>query len=302
MKSYKALLNEAARNSSVLKELSLEESASLKQCILGIYQEVATLCDNCGLTYMLAGGSCLGAVRHHGFIPWDDDLDMLMPRPDYEKLIEKLDGGALGEYYSHTCPRGRSDSPSMFLKVYRKDTVLMGLGGEVSPYPQNVFIDIFPLDGYSSSSIVRKIKGFLANTLRVCANMVYESRPMTDEQKEFYSSNKELNRLVRQRRLIGKILSIVPHRTWVNGFDSLVRNTDMTGLVGIPTGRKLYNGEVFPGSNYVETVKAEFEGIQVNIPSGWDIYLSNLYGSKYMDPPSEDLKERHLFKELIIKQ
>lgn len=301
MKSYKDLLNEAARKSEVLKELTQEESSSLRKCILGIFKDISALCVKNQLTYMLAGGSCLGAVRHKGFIPWDDDLDILMPRPDYDKFIELLNAGALGPSYSHSFPNKHTDSPSMFLKVYRNDTVMMGLGGENSPYPHKVFVDVFPLEGYSNSSLVRSIKGLIANILRLCANTVSEAGPMTERQKEFYSSNRDLYRMVRKRRILGKMLSIIPHKIWVCCFESFVRNPDMTGLVGIPTGRKLYNGEVFPSAVFMNTKLASFEGIEVPIPQGFDSYLKNLYGQYMEIPPPED-RERHFYTCLILNK
>ena len=266
---------------------------------MSIFEDVAALCEKNDLTYMLAGGSCLGAVRHKGFIPWDDDLDILMPRPDYEKLIDLLNKGALGDLYSHSYPNKQTDSPSMFLKIYRNGTVMMGLGGENSPYPHKVFIDIFPLEGYPDSSVPRRINGLIANALRLCANMVSEANPMTDLQKEFYSTNKVLYRMVRRRRFIGKILSLIPHKVWVSCFDAFVRNPDMTGLVGIPTGRRLYNGEVFPSHVILNTVRTSFEGFDAPIPQGFDRYLKNLYGNYMEIPPLED-RERHFYTRLEL--
>ena len=299
MKSYKALLNEAARSTGVLKELTPEESLSLKKCILGIYKAVAALCEENGLVYMLAGGRCLGAVRHKGFIPWDDDLAMMMPRLDYQKLVDLLKQGALGDDYSYTYPDGIHDGPSMFLKVYRNDTVLMGLGGENSPYPQKVFIDVFPLDGMSKSSIARKVKGVIANLIRLSANMVSEAGRLSKEEKQFYSQNNELKRMMWIRRRLGKVLSVIPHRIWIYWFDKLVFNPDMSGMVGIPTGRKLYNGEVFPSKVYIPVSFGCFENLKVPLPGDTDSYLKNLYKDYWKLPP-HNKRERHFFKDLII--
>lgn len=299
MKSYKMLLNEAAKKSQILKELSPEELVSLNKCLLGILKDIASLCEKNDLTYMLGGGSCLGAIRHQGFIPWDDDLDLLMPRPDYDKFIDLLDKGCMGDRYSYTYPSKHADSPSMFLKVYKKNTVMMGLGGEDSPFPNEVFIDVFPLEGYPKSFFIQRIKGVIANLLRLCANMVAESRPLNVRQKEFYSSDKDLYRMVKARRVVGKALSIIPHKFWVCWFDSLVRNPDMTGMVNIPTGRKLYNGEVFPASLLVNTIRTFFEGVDVPIPQGYDQYLKNLYGDYMIIPPLEE-RERHFYTSLVL--
>ena len=286
-------MNMAARGSSVLKELSPEESAALKSCILGIFKAVTDLCGRHGLTYMLSGGSCLGAVRHKGFIPWDDDMDMMMPRADYEVLLTLLRKGELGKDYSFSYPDGKMESPVSFLKVYKNNTVLLGLtGGKDCPYPQKVFLDVFPLDGVPSAAFARKIKGFIADALRFAANTVYDSRPWSEVQKQFYQSSPEMMRTIRRRRFLGKILSVIPHRKWVYWFDRFVNNPSTSGYICIPTGRKRYCGEIFPTKVYLPTVEGVFEGMAVQLPGGWDDYLRNLY-KNYMELPPIEKRERH---------
>ena len=300
MKSYKDQMNMAARGSSVLKELSPEESAALKSCILGIFKAVTDLCSRHGLTYMLSGGSCLGAVRHKGFIPWDDDLDMMMPRSDYQTLLSLLDNGELGEDYSFSYPNGKMESPVSFLKVYKNDTVLVGLtDGKDCPYPQKVFLDVFPLDGVPSAAFARKIKGSIADALRFAANTVYDSRPWSEVQKQFYQSRPKMMRTIRRRRFLGKILSIIPHRKWVYWFDRFVNDPSTSGYIGIPTGRKRYGGEVFPAKVYLPTVEGVFEGLTVQLPGGWDEYLRNLY-KNYMELPPVEKRERHFIVTLLL--
>ncbi len=286
-------MNKAAKGSTVLKQLSPEESSALKACILDIFKAVVSVCEKNGLTYMLSGGSCLGAVRHQGFIPWDDDLDVMMPRGDYQKLLSLLESGVLGEDYTYRYPDGKHDAPIAFLKVYRNDTVLINLtDGKDCPYPQKVFLDIFPLDGVPANGVVRKIKGWIADGLRLVANMVYDAIPWTDEQTVFYASSPEMLKIIKWRRFFGKILSVVPHRKWVYWFDRFVSNPDMSGMIGIPTGRKLYGGEIFPSIVYIPPFEGSFEGLTVPIPAGWDTYLKNLYNN-YMELPPVEKRERH---------
>ena len=292
-------MNDAACGSTVLKELSPEESSALKSCILGIYKGVAEVCEKNGLAYMLAGGSCLGAVRHQGFIPWDDDMDIMMPRTDYEKLIGILSAGVMGNDYSYLYPDGKHDAPVSFLKIYRNDTLLIGLEGKDCPYPQKVFLDVFPLDGVPSRAFARKIKGVIANGLRLVSNMVSASRPLSEAQKAFYSERPEILKTIRLRRFLGKLFSVIPHRKWVYWFDRYVRNSDSTGLLGIPTGRKLYGGEIFPAEVYLPTIEGIFEGNSVPLPGGWDSYLKNLYRN-YMELPPVEKRERHFIVDLKL--
>lgn len=286
-------MNQAVRTGEGLKPLSPEESDALKSIILTIFKAVSDLCTRHGLTYILSGGSCLGAVRHQGFIPWDDDLDMMMPRGDYRKLLVLLEEGALGEEYSFRYPDGRRDAPTMFLKVYKNDTSLVDLlDARDCPYPQKVFLDVFPLDGAPSGQVARRIKGCVANSLRLASNMVLDSYPWSEERVAFYSAHPEMARTAKIRRFFGRILSVIPHRKWIHWFDSFVENPDMTEMIGIPTGRKLYGGEIFPANVYLPTSFGVFEGLAVPLPGDWDSYLRNLYG-KYMELPPVEKRERH---------
>ena len=301
MQSFKDLLNKAVHNSDVLKELSPRDSAALKRCLLDIYKAVANVCDRYHLTYMFAGGSCLGAIRHQGFIPWDDDLDLLMPRTDYNKLIALCEKGELGDNFIFTYPNKKTDAPTMFLKIYMKGTLMKGIIGGNSQYPQECFIDIFPIDGFSNSSFARKYKGIFADSLRLIANTVAESKKMSEEEKKLYSTDKQLMNYVKKRRIIGKLFSIIPHKQWIWWYEQLVSNNSKTGLLGIPTGRMRYNGEVFSSSVYLPTTKGIFEGIEVNLPAKTDIYLKNLYHN-YMELPPEEKRERHFFTQFYIPE
>lgn len=299
MSIYKKVLNVAARKYTGLKELTPEESKALKNCLLDIYKQVYRVCKAHGLVIMLGGGSCLGAVRHQGFIPWDDDMDLMMFRKDYEQLIELCERGELGNDYFISYPNAEKDSSTMFLKVYRKNTLMKGMGGDYSPYPQECFIDIFPIEGMSKRFIFRKMKGILANAIRLIANMVAENVPLTEWEKELYSVDKSLMRLMCVRRFLGKCFSVIGHKTWVGWYDKLVRNTNSDTLVGIPTGRKLYNGEVFEASVFFPPCNGRFEGIDVCLPADANSYLTNLYGN-YMEMPPKEKRERHLMVEFLV--
>ena len=301
MLSYKDRLNNAAHNSNVLKELSPEDSKALKRCLIDIFKVVAEVCKKNKLTIMLAGGSCLGAVRHQGFIPWDDDLDLMMPRADYDKLISLCKQGALGDNFLYTYPNKYSDGPTMFLKIYMKGTLMKGIIGGNSSYPQECFVDIFPIEGITKSTLLRRIKGFFADFIRLIANTVAESSKMTEEEKCFYTTDKDLLNYIKKRRMIGKIFSIIPHKKWIWWYDCLVKNTSQTEFLGIPTGRKRYNGEILPRSAFLPSTIGIFEGVEVNLPANTDTYLKNLYHN-YMELPAEDKRERHFFSQFYIPE
>lgn len=298
MHSYKDLLNDLSRQSSVLRQLTDEEEQALKKLLMEMLQDFISVCDQHELSWLMGGGSCLGTIRHQGFIPWDDDLDLQMPRRDAEKMKSLLEQGAMGKDYEYTCPNTGKDAPCMFLKIYKKGTKMVELGQEFSNYPQGVFIDIFILDGAPTYKWARKLKGGVANMLRLIANVVMEAKsPMSEIQKEFFfseKSDKMTAMIMRVRRLMGQVFGIVPHRFWIDAFDSFVKDEDTDrGWVTFPTGRKLYAGEALPASCFFPVKHAFFEGIEVNVQGSVEEYLTNLYGKDYMQLPPVEKRERH---------
>ncbi|MBR1786011.1 MAG: LicD family protein [Paludibacteraceae bacterium] len=292
MKSDSELLNELAHRTHFLRELTTEESAQMKQALLDIYKDVANLCQKHNLTLMLCGGTCLGAVRHKGFIPWDDDLDLMMPRQDYEQLISLLEKGDLGDKYEYSAPNSQTDSKNVFLKIFRKNSVNEEVFCENSPFPKGLYVDVFALDTVPKNKITQLIKGLIANALQYCSILTMYAQYPSPSLKEFMSLQKRTKWRFRIKTFLGKIVSIIPHRKWVWWFDKYVKSSKDNGVWGIPTGRKYYNGEIFPKSVFTPAIEAEFEGIKVYIPNGYDLYLKNLYHN-YMQLPPVEKRERH---------
>ena len=301
MKSDSELMNELAHRTDYLRELSADESVAMKQALLNIYKDVSAVCEENGLVYMLSGGSCLGAVRHKGFIPWDDDLDLMMPRADYNRLIELCERGALGEKYEINYPNPQTDSRTVFLKIYRKNSVNQELFDETTPFPKGLYIDIFALDAVPRNKFMQKIKGFFANVLQFISILVLYAQYPSKSLRAFMSLEPRLRRRYRLKVFLGRIFSIVPHRKWVYWFDSFVADSRCHHPVGIPTGRKYYNGEIFDSKVYYPTVKTTFEGVDAYIPAGYDCYLKNLY-KDYMQLPPIEKRERHFVCDFQLPQ
>lgn len=293
MKSDVEILNQLAQKTTYLHEMTPEESQALKRTLFAMYQDIAALCQQHHLTVMLGGGSALGAVRHQGFIPWDDDLDLLMPRKDYEQLLQLLAADALGADYEYNAPNPHTDCKNVWLKIYRKNTCDMDIYTPAdAPFPQGIYIDVFPLDGVPSSRIMQICKGFWANALQFCSIVTfyatYPNAPLRHMMEEQLSSRLRYYFKI----CLGTILRIIPHRLWVWWFDCWVKDERTNGFIGTPAGRKYYNGEIFPHNVYLPTTSATFEGTTVAIPGQFDAYLTNLYHD-YMQLPPVEKRERH---------
>ena len=133
-----------------MKEIGLEE---LKCIQLDLLQKTAEFCENNGIRYFLCGGTLIGAIRHHGYIPWDDDIDISMPRPDYDKFIKIFNKPE--NYYQVIDMSNNSKYGFPFAKVHDTRTLVNEL--QYSRDSFGVYIDIFPIDGVGEDKQVYRI-------------------------------------------------------------------------------------------------------------------------------------------------
>ena len=280
------------------RELSADESKKLKGVLLEIYSDIIEVCEKNNLSVMLVGGSALGAVRHNGYIPWDDDLDIAMPRCDYNNLPSLLTQ-MFPEKYDCT-GAGFSEKPELgFIKVQKKGTLLKTLNESDEENPC-IAIDVFPIEKVPNNRLIRFFHGFIVNILlyvSVCVKL-YEKKesPFT----QILLSDEQGKKSLKKRLRFGHFFSLIHHYpVWYNKCDKKVQKyaNKETKLVSIPTGRGHYFGEIQPRSVFFPPVKHDFEGIESNIPNNYDKYLSALYGD-YMQIPPVEKREKHFIVEI----
>ena len=301
MKSDTDLMNELAHRTNYLHEMSANESAKIKKILVKMYEDIQGLCAKHNLKIMLGGGSCLGAVRHKGFIPWDDDLDAMMPREDYEYLIDLLRKGNLGDKYEFSAPSNCTESVTTFLKIFLKDSRYIDLFSVNTPFPKGVYIDIFAIDAAPKNSIVRFFKGIISNALEFCTILTQYAKYPSKELKEYMSLNKRMWCRYKLKCLLGKIVGIIPRKKWIWWFDQWAQHKKESPIWTIPTGRKYYHGEERLKDTFVPLSKGVFEGKEVFLPNNVDDYLHNLYGD-YMVLPSKEKRERHFIHEIVLPE
>ena len=293
MKSDRCLLNELSRSSDMLYELSEEERKNLKSLLMIMYRDVAEVCQKNSLTIMLIGGSALGAVRHKGFIPWDDDLDVCMPRRDYNQLVSLLKSGVLSDQYDYTVPSKNSDSKNNFLKIYRKNTTDAEIYEENMPFPKGIYIDVFPVENAPAPSFMTSIRGFFVDLLSIISVSALYAQYPSDRFRQYMKANRLAYKRYKLRMIIGKIaLCFGNHSKWVYWNDKAAQYNKETDFCTIPTGTKRYCGELLPKKCFFPVSVGEFEEISVFLPGNADGYLSNLYHD-YMTIPPVDKRERH---------
>ena len=280
------------------RELTEQESSSLKLTLLGILKDIIEICQQNNLTVMLVGGSALGAVRHNGFIPWDDDIDVAMPRLDYNRFPSLLVKSFPDKY--ECLGAGFSDNPELgFIKVQKKGTLLRTVH-ETEDEKPSIAIDIFPIENVPNNKILRFFHGCSVNVLlyiSVCVKL-YEKRncPLT----QVLLSDKQGRKSLKRRLFFGKLFGLFFKSSrwykWSNKKAQKYQNYN-TKQVSIPTGRRHYFGEIQERTVFFPPVKHNFEGIESCIPNNSDKYLSALYGD-YMQIPPVEKREKHFILEI----
>ena len=246
-----------------------------EQEILDVIHQV---CTEHGLRYSLAYGTLIGAVRHKGFIPWDDDIDIMMPREDYEKLLAVWDQSAPKGYILQNT-RTDSDFTQNFTKIRKDHTAFLQDEAErTKHYHKGIFVDIFPGDRVPSGKIGRRIQ-YIA-----CAvNLLYSrghtsgSGGMVGEVEKILLKAPKEKYSVRRERAEKKI------RSW-NGDESLQYVFPST----IRSSRKYYPANLFEN---VKTI--EFNGKQYMCVADADSTLRVEYGDYMQLPPEEDRVWKH---------
>jgi len=297
--SARDIMSNLTQKSEILKELSKEESNKLKKVLLEMMQDVHNACKIYSIGYSLHGGTALGAIRHNGFIPWDDDLDIVMMRDDWERFKQVFDD-ALGESYILEGPNyGNKETKTYMGKIYKKGTKLIELQDLNTPFEKCIYIDVFIFENVSDNRFVRKMDAFISDFLKaVTTSQIYYLYPnllmetymgQTIKSKVYY----------KLRRFLGFLFSFISHKRLVGIFDNFVsRHPNTTKYITVPTGREYYMGEILPRSSWAPLQLIKFEDRLFFCQSDIVGYCRKHYGSTYMELPPEGKRERHFCVEL----
>lgn len=250
------------------KEQLLEQ---LHEILFEMLCKIDDYCKENNITYFLSGGTCLGAVRHKGFIPWDDDADLMMPRPDYDRFVKGFASAYPDKYAISSLeidPQWVRDNA----QIWDMDTLL--IMNNIEEKEKGVFIDVFPIDGLPNAKWMQKV--FYKGTFFI--NFVRNARI----RKGFYSTEKH----IALKKIVGLLVKPFSGRfltelitKWALRYDY-----DKSKYVGVSTALKYGDKETQPKENMSRAVMLEFNGRDFPVPVGYDAYLSGLYGD-YMAIP-----------------
>lgn len=253
-----------------LRELQLTE--------LELLQEVDRICKKCNIKYNIIAGTLLGAVRHGGFIPWDDDADVALLRSEYEKFRQACKTELDTTRFYFQDHRRTPGYRWGYGKLRRKDTLFLREHQEHMPYKQGVFIDIFPLDYVPENYFCRCIHNF------VC--FVYR--------KFFWAKVGKVADKSRIKRKMYDMMDRIPEKELKSSFNWFIKwtNRKKTGWVRIltfPTPNKTYG---YRTKWYEESVDTVFEGVTFRGIKDYDEYLSFKFGN-YMELPPKNQRKVH---------
>lgn len=254
-----------------------EDIPRIQQKSLDMYRYFRDICKKNGLTHFFCGGCCIGALRHGGFIPWDDDIDVFMPREDYEKLEDAWSRDADNERY-RICRTSKTEYTRIqFITISDENTTFIKTRQADLDIPHGIRLDVIPIDGSPDSPFRRKIQMMWALIYSMFINgephtskgrlleiiskaMLFFFPTVKARYRVWHFAEKQMSKYPLKSAHIAKELCV-----W---YEVMVRD--------------------YPAEIFKSVVYRDFEGISVPLPVGYDTYLKMAFSGDYMQLPPED--------------
>ena len=254
--------------------LNDKELEKLHKIHLEMLKDIDDFCKKNNITYFLAEGSMLGAIRHKGFIPWDDDLDIGMMRSDYEKFIKLYSEDKNRKYYIDSM----ETNPGYWLpfaKIRKPNTLFLEKRIENVPVNKDIYIDVFPYDNVPNAGYKKVI--FRANIIKIMEDSIHIKMKITKIKE------------VRRHKILACLFNILSKKTLYKIQKKLMTKYDnqdtdyITCYVTVyPTSRECMKRE-----DFLPVKKVKFENLEVNVINKPEVALERIYGDYMKLPPVE---------------
>lgn len=286
-------------NPEAWEMLDQSEIKSLQECLLGMLRDFDDLCLQYNLKYALIGGNVLGYIRHNGgFIPWDDDIDIIMPRKSYEKLKRIFQKSKMASYYTLRGPGCPTPADYRLIKLYKNDTLMRPIMSKKNA-ENKVFLDIMPLDYVPQNRLLKRWKGFKSIFWMIAAGCK-DFDINGNEQEIAYMRTTTAGKFnYTMRKLVSKMLFWLPLQRMYNNYDQSSSYSKVTDFCTIVCGKLHYFGEIVPCKYYFPFKRIKYAGIDSWMIAEPEKYLRHRYGN-YTIIPEPSKRETHVVEELKI--
>lgn len=267
------------------------DTNGLKNIEIMLLKELLAICNKHNIQYFALGGTCLGAVRHKGFIPWDDDIDIGMPRKHYNQFLSIAQAELPPNIFLQTNVTEK-EYPMNFAKLRNCDTTFIETSLKCLNLNHGVYIDIFPLDGVPTGKVTQKIRNIRDSIYKYEISKAYYLEHLEGANKKkknvlalcvkfgidlFYPNYKVAT--LKRERMIQKY-----------AYDKCDIVTNYCGAWG--------EKETVPKDYFDAGVRGTFEGLSIMLPQKYHEYLTNVYGN-YMTLPPLDKRISHHYCTII---
>ena len=259
--------------------------ADLQDIMLDILKIFRNICEENHFDYCLAGGTCIGALRHEGFIPWDDDLDVYMPRPDYEKMWKLYGNKVIFGHYKLCRTTLRKNYHHRVMQIVDLNTTFINERSKNENIEHGVYIDIIPVDARAAGKmgqLNQLVNAVLFSIYNIQCKQEFNGGKMT---KYINFGTMFLLNAVRNPKARYKIWKKAEKRMTSYDWDSCNEYIVLTSTI-----RELRNP--FP-KEWFHHRTARFEDMEANIMSGSEDYCHMMYGDYMKLPPEEDQCVKH---------
>ena len=257
-------------------ECSVED---IHSCVLDMLKYVDKICKENDIKWYLSGGSAIGALRHEGFIPWDDDADIMMPRKDYIRFLKVMKKQKskykVGSLYSE------KKWTFSFARVWDSETKVEY--DNLNEAETGMFLDVYPMDGLPKSMLWTKIYYMRVKVCYVCLNAAIRKRFKPEE------------KYINIKKIMGVIMRKIGPERICRHIDNMAkkRSFETSEYVGCSVLCHYMEKERFRKKDFIEQRYVKFEDTTLPVPNGCEEYLKALYGD-YMKIPDNIESEHHM--------
>lgn len=265
-----------------ISEVELKQIQEIQQELI---REVARICRKCGIHFNMVGGTMLGAIRHKGYIPWDDDADIGFLRAEYEKFREACKTELNHEKFYMQDLRDTKGYRWGYGKLRRKNTEFVRFGQEFMPFEKGISIDLMPFDNVPDGCLMKRVHFFACFFYR----------------KIFWSAVGSRNEKNLCKRVIYKMMNLLPMDVVIKSYQHFIdvgqrRKTQLVRILTFPTPKGVYGYE---RQWYTNLAKYQFGEMTLPGARDYDGYLHTKYGD-YMELPPVEKRKIHPVSKLKL--